>query len=168
MTDMDITPDDTTVTTIQQIYYGTDERYEVFFPDGATKVVCKVMTEGDRQRFQASVNRDVKISRQTGDMQMRITTGEERMALLTGAIVGWNLINHDRKPVTFSKGSPGAELEKWIAQAPPSIIDSIEKEIRRHEPWLTAGATIEDIDAQMDELRELREQKLREEAGNGS
>ena len=154
------------VDNVQVEYYGVDEHYDVYFPDGATYVTCKTMTEADRQRYQAKVNRDVKIERQTGNMQMKLAQGEDRMALLQAAIVGWNLIRNGQS-VPFTKGSSGAELEKWIAQAPPSVIDMIERQIRRRESWLTGEATLEDIDKQIADLEEMREEKLKESAGNG-
>jgi hypothetical protein len=155
------------VRSVQADYYGTDEKYTVTLPDGITFVECKTMTEGDRQKYQSSVNRDVRVSRQSGDMHLKLSTGEERMALLTAVIVGWNVVRAGA-PVPFSKGSPGSELNKFILQAPPSIVDHIERSIRRKETWLLGEATVEDLDAQIAELTELREKKAAEEVGNGS
>lgn len=159
-------PTDPTVP-VQADYYGTDETYQVTFPDGVTYVDCKTMTEGDRQLYQSKVNKDVRVSRQSGDMHLKLSTGEERMALLTSAIIGWNVI-HDGKQVPFGKGSPGAELEKFIRQAPPSIIDRIEREIRKHESWLIGEATVEDLNEQIENLTEMRDKRLKEDSGNAS
>lgn len=159
-------PADMTVP-VQQEYYGTEELYEFVFPDGVTKIVCKVMTEGDRQKYQSITNKDVRINRQSGDMHMTLSTGEERMALLAAAAQSWNLIRNG-KPVTFSKGTPGSAFETWVKQAPPSLIDRFEREVRRHEPWLLGEATVEDLQEQIEMLQEQLDAKLKEEAGNDS
>lgn len=156
---------DPTIRPVQADYYGTDEQYEVLFPDGITFVTCKTMTEGDRQKYQSATNQDVKISRASGDMHMKLSTGVERMTLLTCAIIGWNVMRNG-SPVPFNKGASGSELNKFILQAPPSIVDKIEREIRKHETWLTGEATIEDIDEQIENLQEMRTKKASEDLGN--
>lgn len=158
-------PTDSSIVPVQADYYGTDLQYQVFFPDEVTFVTCKTMTEGDRQKYQSATNRDVKISRQSGDMHLKLSTGEERMALLTSAIVGWNVVRAG-VPVPFSSGSPGSELNKFILQAPPKLIDHIERGIRKKEVWLLGEATVEDIDEQIANLQEQRETKVKEDSGN--
>lgn len=152
---------------VQQEYWGTDETYQVFLPDGVTYVECKYLTEGDRVRYQSTVQKDVRLQKTTGDAFLHMPTGEERHALLEAAIEGWNIIRSG-KPVAFNKGSKGSNLEQWLSKAPPAIIDLIEKEIRLHEPWITGDVTVEQIDKQIEELQAVRAVKLKEEAGNGN
>ena len=153
-----------TSTPVQQEYYGTDETYKVFFPDGVTYVECKYLNEGDRSKFQGSVNKELRLEKVTGDALMKLTPGSERKALLMGAIVDWNLIQKG-KPVPFSTNSVGSNLAQWIEKAPPSIIDMVEKEIRKHEPWTMANLSSKDIQEQIDQLQEMLEAKVKEEAG---
>lgn len=155
-----------TSTPVQAEYFGTDETYKIMFPDGITFIEAKRLNEGDRRQYQAAIQKDVRVQKATGDAFMRMSSGEERAALIECAAVGWNLVKAG-KQVGFSKGSPGSSLAQWLTVAPPEIVDLVEKEIRLHEPWTMGELTVADIDKQIAELGELREAKVKEEEGKG-
>ena len=106
---------------------------------------------------------------------MKMATGDERHELLRAAIVGWNLVDQNGDPVPFSKGTEqngrvtrqGA-LEKFLAEAPPKVIDMIHKDIQKHNPWLMGEMTAADIKEQIADLQEMLEIKEREEEGKVS
>jgi hypothetical protein len=149
-----------TTTPAQVDYFAFEETEQVFLPDGTSFVEIKVLTEGDRKKYQNKLNRDVKLERTTGDAIMQMATGEERHALLESAIVGWNLMKNGR-PIPFQAST----LKEFLNSANPRIVDIIEKAVRKSNPWLMADLSVEDIDKQIAELEEMREVKVREEEG---
>lgn len=157
---------------VQANYWGVDETKNVFFPDGVTFVTIKTLAEGDRRKYLNATSKDMKLDRQSGEASIKMGLGDERYELLKASIVGWNLVrpkgtgDHEMQPVTFSKGTPGSELEKWLDVAPPSITETIEKEIRLLNSWLQADLTVEDIDKQIAELMEIRAKKVEDNEGN--
>jgi hypothetical protein len=151
---------------VQEEYWGTDETYKIMFPDGVTFVECKYMTEGDRARYQGAIQKDVRVQKATGDAFMKLSTGEERQALIASVVVGWNL-KRAGQDVPFSNGPRGV-LKEWVEKAPPKIIDLIEKGIRLHEPWIMSDLTIEQIKDQIADLEEILAKKIEEEEGKAS
>ena len=151
----------------QQVdYFGCDEQYEVTLPDGASKVYCQKLNEGERKKYQNKVTKDVTLKKGTGDASMKLASGDDRHALLEAAIVGWNLVRNG-EPIAFSKGSAGSTLALFLQKAPPEVVDVIEREIRKHETWIIGETSLDDLLRQRDELDELIEQKRKYEAGNG-
>lgn len=150
-------------------YFGFDETDKVFLPDGKQYLEIRALNEGGRTKFQAKTNRDVIVARTTGDAKMRLDPGSERHALLMEAIVGWSLRRKDPKKgdfydVPFNKQFLGEFLEN----ADPKIINIIEKEVRKLNPWTMNEMTVEDIDKELADLQELREAKVKEDAGNSN
>ena len=111
---------------------------------------------------------DITVEKVTGNAKVKVMQGEERFALLNAAITGWNLSTRnkvgDLVPVVFST----AKLREFLEKAPPRIIDIIEKDVRKKNPWLLANATSDDIRDQIKDLEELLAQKIEEEQGKDS
>jgi hypothetical protein len=141
-------------------YFAFDETERVMLPDGVQWVEIKKLTEGDRRKYQNAVNRDVRLERRTGDAMLRMAAGDEKHALLTSAIIDFYLFKQGRQ-VKFGEGT----LREFLSSAPPSVIDLIEKAIRKANSWLMADLSVEDIDKQIDELREMRDLKIKEDEG---
>lgn len=135
----------------QTDYFGVVEDVRCDLPDGVSWVSVKVFMEGDRRKFQNAVNKDVKISRNSGDMAMRLSPGEERHALLSMAITGWNLVRNGR-PLQFT---PRA-LQEFLEVGNTKIIDIIEKKVREVNDWLGSEMTVEDVDQEIARLEELK------------
>jgi hypothetical protein len=158
-----------TETGIYDDYFGFQERHRVTLPDGVSWVEHQTLNEGARRRYLNDQNREVKVQKVTGDAILKMQTGEERASLLKAAIVNWDLRRLDEKTkelvvVPFSD----QRLRDFLEKAPPSAIDPIEKDVRKHNPWLLADVTVEDIDRQIKELNDMKEQKIREAEGKGS
>lgn len=154
-------------------YYGFEESDRWHFPDGKQYIEFKRMNEGERARFQQMTTRDVTVVRNTGDAKVKVDPATERRELIISSVTGWHLMRRDQRngnfvPVPFSKGSPGAELEKWLNVANPTLVDSLEQAIRKANPWLMSDMTLEDIDKEMDRLREMRDEIVARERGEGS
>lgn len=155
-------------TPVQANYFGFTQTHKVMFPDGVTWVQHATLNEGGRRAYLDAVNREVRLQKTSGDAIMKMATGTERKVLLEAAIVGWNMLGPDGKPMTFSKDSGGSTLSQFLTVADPSIIDIIEKDVRKKNVWLMADLSVEDIDKQIAELYEMREIKVKEDAGNVS
>lgn len=156
---------------VYEDYYGFDTREIFYLPDGKQFVEFQPMNEGAKSKFQKLTNKDVVVERSTGNARMKMDPASERHALITESVTGWKLmrkVGDKWQPVPFSKGSPGAELEKWLNIANPTVVEDLEKAIRKANPWLQGEMTVEDIEKEMDNLRELREEAIKREAGNAS
>lgn len=154
---------DATTESGQIDYFGFNETKKVDLPDGKSWVSIKTLTEGDRRKYQNALNRDVRIDRAKGDMHMRIQSGDERKALLMGAISDWNLARNGT-PVVCNESNK----REFIDGGNPRIIDLIEKEVRKANSWLQQDMSIEDIQREIDSLEELKQQKLDEEQAKNS
>lgn len=148
-------------------YFGFDESLKWFFPDNRQYIEYKRLNEGDRARFQKMTTRDITVVRNTGDAKLKVDPATERHELLNASVTGWFIVRGG-EPVPFSKGSPGATFQKWLDKADPKIIDDLELAIRKANPWLQADMTLEDIDKEMDRLRELRDQVEEKQRGEAS
>lgn len=147
-------------TPVQEDYFSFDITDRVELPDGVSYIEIKVLNEGARRKYLNSVNREVKLQKATGDAIMQLASGDERKAILESSICGWNLMRNGQ-PVAYSEGA----VREFLNKTNPKIIDLIEKRVRELNPWLTADVSIEDIDQNIKELQELREQKVKEQEG---
>lgn len=159
---------ESTETHTQISYFGFQERHKCFLPDGVSFIEHQTLNEGARKRYLDRVNREVAIKRASGDAVMKMASGTEKHMLLEAAAVGWNLLGQDGTPLTFSSGSPGSTFSQFLDQAPPKIVDILEKEVRKVNPWLMADLSVADIDKQIEELNEMRAVKVKEEEGKAS
>lgn len=144
-------------------YFAFDEKHRVMLPDGRSFVEHQVLTEGARRKYLNKINREVKLNRSSGDASFQMATGDERHALLSSAITGWNL-QRGGANVPFSTQT----LDEFLSKADPRVVDEIEKDVRAKNPWLMNDLTVEDIDEEIKRLNEMREQKVREEEGKGA
>lgn len=160
------TPPDT-VDTGYKDYFDFKVTEQVMLPDGHSWVEIKKLNEGERSKYQNEVNRDVRIKKNTGDASIRTAPGDERRVLLECAIIGWNL-QRNGKPVPFSKDSRGSTLSQFLDNTDPVICDIIEKAVRRANPWLLTDMTVEEIDKEIDDLKDMRRTLIEQEEGKAS
>lgn len=144
----------------QADYFGFSTVKRHFLPDGASYVELKVLNEGERRAYLNETNREVKFARGSGDAHLRMRPGDDKMSLLKVSIVGWNLIQNGQ-PLPFNLKN----LDKFLTVTDPRLIDSIEKEVRRTNPWLLSDMSVEDIDEEIANLQEMRQAKIEEEEG---
>lgn len=151
---------------VYEDYFGFDETKRWYFPDQKQYIEYHVMNEGQRSKFQKLTNKDIKLQRQTGDASIRVDPAEERMALLTSSVTGWHVFRQG-EPVPFSIGKPGANFEQWLDKADPKLVDDLEFDIRKANPWMQADMSPEQIDEEIDRLTELRKQAVERQQGEG-
>jgi hypothetical protein len=147
---------------VQVDFFAAGEDAKTVLADGVSFITHKVLMEGDRKKYMKSINRDIKIQKATGDALMKMVAGEDRSALLRVAVTGWNLIR-DGKPFLFST----ANLDWLLDNAPVAVIEQVERDVKKNNPWLFQDATVEDIDEEIERLQELRVTLLEREEGNG-
>jgi len=150
---------------MQEDYFGF-QAFDTFeFPDGLTWIKFKKMNEGDKAKFQKTSSRDLVLERQSGNARMKVDPGGDRHALIIECCVDWNLKRGpQREPILFSERN----LREFLALANPQIVEDLEKAIRKFNPWLMAEMTVEDIDREIDNLKEMREIAEARELGKSS
>lgn len=158
---------ETTEPTVED-YFGFSQDFKVLLPDGQSYIIHSTLNEGARRKFLNNQNRDITVEKVTGNAKIKVMQGEERFALLSAAITGWNLHTTNKVgelvPVAFTD----QKLREFLEKAPPHIIDIIEKDVRKKNPWLLGPVTSDDIREQIKELEEMLAAKIEEEAGKGS
>jgi hypothetical protein len=147
----------------QQVDYFGFERTEKFvLPDGISYIEIKAMNEGAKARYQRDTTRPIVIEK-GGNASTRIDPAATRHALIEHSVVGWNL-TRGGKPFGFSPRF----LRDFLETADPKIVEDLELAIRKLNPWLNDDLTVEEIDKEIDRLKELREAARERELGEGS
>lgn len=151
-------------------YWGFSDTKNHFLPDGRQYFVIQRMNEGAKAKYQREIRSDITIQRSTGDAKMKADPATERHALLKACVVGWNLKAKDERAgtvidVPFSISSGQYNFEKWLSVADPRWVEELEKECRKLNPWLLQELSVEDIDKEIENLKEMREAAAKREAG---
>lgn len=147
-------------------YWGTDERFRHMLPDGVQYFECKVMSEGDKAKFQRSTNTDLTIGRDQS-AKMKVDPVGERHQLIKTSVVNWHLYAPDEKnggKMALAAFAPNL-LEKWLQSADPKIVEDLERTIRLNNPWMQSEMTTEGIDEEIERLYELRKKVVEQQAG---
>lgn len=145
-------------------YFGFAAEETFYFPDGVTWIKFKVMNEGAKSKFQRETQRDLVIERGSGNARTKMDPAAQRHALIEASITDWNLVRGGR-PFPFSKGRP---LADFLELSDPKLIEDLEKAIRKANPWLLDEMSVEDIDREIDNLKEMREVAEKREQGEAS
>jgi hypothetical protein len=148
---------------VQQDYFGFSDTRRVVLPDNVSWVEIRLLNEGQRCQYLNQVNQEVRLDRQGRDAFIKTKAGDERRILLDLSIIGWNL-QRGGQPIPFSD----ANKKKFLNEAPPSVVDVIEKEVRKANVWLTSELTLEDIAEQRKELDRMEQEVLDRLAGKAS
>lgn len=155
-------------TSQQQDYFGFDRSVKYFFPDGVTFIEFRPMNEGAKKKFQDKTSRDLVLERNSGNARMSVLQGSERHELIRSSVVAWNLRRGGQE--LPQPGTPQGKiaLGDFLELADPLIVEGLEKEIRKANPWLLAEMTSEDIQKEIDNLEEMKKVAEAREAGEGS
>lgn len=143
-------------------YWGTDERVNHYLPDGKQYFVLQVMNEGAKVKFQKMTTQDVVLDQRSGNAKFKMDPATERHELIRASVKDWLLYKQGVKQ-PFSERN----LSQWLSAAPPKLVEDLEFAIRKLNPWLQNDMTVEQIDEEMNRLRELRSEKEKEAAGEG-
>lgn len=150
-------------------YFGFEETERVYL-DSKQYVDVGALNEGGRRNYLNAVNREARISKGSGDTVIKLANGDERRILITAALTGWNLMRPNLKkpgeymPVPFNANT----VREFLDKVSPTVLDRVDKVVRKQNPWLLQDATIEDMEQQIIELQEGIEKKRAEEEGKES
>lgn len=147
--------------------FGRSEKF--FLPDGVQYIEFSLLNEGQKTKFQKETRSSINIDRKTDKASIMPDPSRERHALIKASVCDWNMFSRDRQTgskvaVRFSN----MNLETWLRQGDPKIIAELEAAIRKANPWMLDDVTVEDIDEQIAELQQLREEKEKMEAEKSS
>jgi hypothetical protein len=148
---------------VQDDYFGFFEQRRYVFPDKVTYIEFVVMNEGAKSAYQKKTNRDLVMERTSGNARMKVDQASDRHALITSSVTGWNLVRQG-VPYPFTE----SHLKEWLDNANPRLVENLEKEIRKANPWLLAEMSSEDIQKEIDNLTEMLEVAKEREAGEAS
>lgn len=156
----------------QQDYFGFDRTERYMLPDGKSWIEFKPLNEGKKKNFQDKTTKDLVLERRSGDARMSVAQGSERHELIKASVVGWNLKRGGQdlpQPDPDNPRAPGSiQLNDFLTLADPVIIEGLEKEIRKANPWLLQDMKPEDIEKQIEELQEMLEVAKKREEGEAS
>jgi hypothetical protein len=144
-------------------YFGFSETEKWYLPDGISYFELAAMNEGKKAKFQKGTQRDMVLEKGSGNARFKIDPAVERHQLIMASVTGWNLTRNG-VPVPFGERA----IRDFLELANPSIVEKLELAIRKLNPWLLADMTVEEIDKQIDELKELRIVAEEREAGEAS
>lgn len=158
-------------------YWGVDETFKWFLPDGQQFFEFRPMNEGGKSKFQRMTNKGVRMNQRTQDATIDVDPANERHTLIKESVVGWKIMQRD-------PGAPGGwseypcppagdqrfqrSLETLLEKFNPKAIQDLEFEIRTKNPWMQADMDVEQIDEELDRLTKLRKDVLEQQAGEGS
>lgn len=137
-------------------FFSFSETRKFHLPDHVSWIEFKVFNEGDKAKFQKQTGRDVRVNTRTNDATLKSDVAADRHALILTACIDWNL-RRGGTPVTFGDRS----VRDFLQLANPKIVEDLELEIRKANPWLLGDMTVEDIDREIENLNEMR--KIAEE-----
>lgn len=144
-------------------YFGFQSTTKWYLPDGVQYFEIQVMNEGMKAKFQKSTSKDLIMERKSGDARMRVNPADERHQLIKTCVVNWNLYRGG-KPQPFGERA----LQDFLQLTDPRLVEDLEKEIRKANPWLLGEMSVEDIDKEIENLKEMREVAAEREAGEAS
>lgn len=154
-------PGNPLVGNIQDDYFGFESRDRYTFPDGVTYIEFEVMNEGKKKDYQQRTNRPIEIAR-GGGAKVSMDIANERWVLIKTVVTSWNLSKrgqHGMVEVPFNQHA----LEQWLNFANPRHVEELQLAIQRANPWLSGDMTSEQIQEEIDRLRELYKTTLAEE-----
>lgn len=144
--------------TIIDYWTGPPSEIKWFFPDGVQYISFLPMNHGMRARFSASTNKELTLDRKSGNAKIKTDISGDTDVLIEISVTGWHVMRGG-VPQPFSKAGPGSSLFQFLQQADPALVDSLEKAIRKANPWMDSEVTIEQIDEQIEELTTLRKER---------
>jgi hypothetical protein len=81
---------------------------------------------------------------------MKMDQAQERHELIRTCVTDWNLYRGGQ-PIPYSEKA----LKDWLELTNPKLVEDLEKEIRKINPWLLGEMSSEDIQREIDSLNEM-------------
>lgn len=146
-------------------YFAFEQVGEFLMPDGRQKIFLKALNEGAKRKFQKETSRDLRVQRSSGDALVRMDPGQERYTLCMESITGWTLRRRNPQKGHWEDAPfNDSTVRRFLELTDPAIIEDLEKEIRKLNPWLLDELSVEEIDKEIENLKEMREKAAKREA----
>jgi hypothetical protein len=147
-------------------YFDFEELGEFLMPDGRQKIFLKALNEGAKRKFQKETSRDLRVQRSSGDALVKMDPGQERYTLCMESITGWTLRRRNPKNREVWENAPfdPSNVKRFLEATNPALIEDLEKEIRKLNPWLLDELSVKEIDKEIENLQELRAKAVEREA----
>lgn len=147
-------------------YFGFSSNHEFIMPNGRQKIFFSAMNEGAKSKFQKVTSRDLRVNRQSGDAHVKMDPAAERHALIEESVTGWTLRRKNPQKGHWEDAPFNQPtLRRFLEVSDPAIIEDLEKEIRKANPWMMDELTVEEIDREVENLQELRVEAVKREEG---
>lgn len=152
-------------TKVRKDYWSNDEEYTFYLPgqedipDAEKQFIkYKKMNEGMRSNFQKKTQTGAVIERGTNNTRIGINQARDRWVLIETSVTGWRLFRGDEE-LPFKPHL----LKQFVDQADPWLVDELERDIRKHNKWMSSEADSKSIREQIDELEEQYKAALERE-----
>jgi len=155
-------------------YWGVDETFKYYLPDGKQFFEIKPMDEGGKSKFQKMTNKGLRMNQRTQDATIDVDPANERHTLIKESVVGWKIMQKGPEgswsefPCPADANLRRRNLETILDRFNPKAVQDLEFFIRTKNPWMQADMDVEQIDEEIERLTDLRKQVLEQKAGESS
>lgn len=146
-------------------FWGEPELLRSYLPDGKQYIEYRAMNEGERRKYQSDTAAKLTMHKASESSSVTYNPARDREALINQCVKDWFVIKNGA-PVKFGDRVNG--FHAWILRADPAIVEKLERDIRKANTWMEADLSVEDIDEQIDELREKRDRVAAAQAGESA
>ena len=157
----------------EDFWSGPPATKKFFLADGKQYLEFRPMTWGDRNKYQSLTSTAVDINHKTRDMRLQPNTGRDNRELILMSTVDWHVVRFEPRqgkyaPVPFTKNGPGSNLDQWLNQADPNLVDAYLAAIQEANPWLKGERTSAEIREEIQRLNDELVLVERDEAAKNS
>jgi hypothetical protein len=152
-------------------YWGVQETYKYFLPDGKQYFEVRPMDEGGKSMFQKMTNKGIRMNQRTQDATIDMDPADERHTLIKQSVVGWKIMQHgpdgswSEFPCPPDESRRKNSLNTILEKFNPKAIQDLEFFIRQKNPWMQADMDVEEIEKEIDRLVQLKKDVTEQKAG---
>lgn len=144
-------------------YFAFAETHRFMLPDGVQYIEFIKMNEGAKKKFQDTTSSDMVLERRSGDARMSVKQGTQRHELIKACVTGGYMYRQGQY-----RELNAVQLGDFLTLADPTIVEELERAIRKVNPWLLGEISSSDIEKEIENLTEQLEIARKREAGEAS
>lgn len=156
-------------------YWGVQETFTFFLPDGKQFFEIKPMDEGAKTRFQKMTNKGIRMNQRSQEAHLDIDPSDERHTLIQESVVNWLIMQKGPDGTWSPLPCPERDdLRKRVirdnfagqdARFNPKVIQDLEFFIRTNNPWMQADMDLEELYKERERIDLLIKQNKEQTAG---
>lgn len=159
---------------VEYDFFGFESEERWYFPgqdklpeDEKQYFIVTKMNEGKKAEYQSKTTNDVRIQRTTGDARFKMDPSAERHTLVKLSVTGARvkLRSKSNGQLEWHMGDHRKVLDNFLANGNPDHVQKLEQFIRDLNPWMRSEMDVEEIDAEIERLEELKKERKEAEAG---